>query len=119
MVDWPASLPQTPLQDGYSEELQNVIISSQPDIGPAKLRKRTSAGVKKYNLSFLMSSTQYNTFITFFEGDANYGATKFNFDDPISGTSSEFRFDIQAGPPSVTPLSGGQYRVTFPAEKLP
>lgn len=119
MATWPASLPQRPLQDGYSEELENVVISSGVDIGPAKKRRRTSAGVVKFSLSFLMTSTQLATFKTFFETDISYGAVKFTFPDPASQVSSDFRIDLGEGAPRVEPLSGGQYKVSFAAEKLP
>lgn len=119
MATWPASLPQRPLQDGYSEELENVVITSGVDIGPAKKRRRTSAGVVKFNLGFLMSSAQLATFKSFFETDISYGAIKFTFPDPTTQVNADFRMDLGEGGPRVEPLSGGQYKVSFAAEKLP
>ena len=119
MPTWPLTLPQTPLQDGYSETLEKNVIVTSMDQGPAKTRKRFTAGVKKYQVSFLMSSSQLSTFETFYEDTINFGATTFTFPDPRSGSNADFRIDMSQNAPTIQPLSGGQYNVSFAMEKLP
>lgn len=119
MTTWPPSLPQTPLQDGFKEEFENNIITTQMDQGPAKVRRRFTAGVQKYDVTFLMSSSQLSTFETFFNDTISQGATSFTFPIPRTGVNDTFRLDMTKGPPQIAPLSGGQYRVSFSMERLP
>lgn len=119
MATWPVSLPQTPLQDGFSEQIENGVITTQMDQGPSKTRRRFTASVKKYEVTFLMSASQLSTFRTFFDSAISGGANSFTFTDPIVNTSGSFRIDMSQGSPTITPLSGGQYTVSFSMEKLP
>lgn len=119
MATWPVSLPQKPLQDSYSEELQNNIIVTQMDQGPAKYRKRTTSSVKKFDVIFLMTAEQLSTFETFFDSTISSGALTFDFPNPRSGSSETFRIDMSKGAPKISPLSGGQYRVGFGMERMP
>ncbi|QLH37711.1 MAG: hypothetical protein HWD60_00095 [Defluviicoccus sp.] len=41
---WPSSLPQKPLVDGFSETAPNLVVRSPMDVGPAKVRRRATAG---------------------------------------------------------------------------
>lgn len=119
MPTWPASLPQSPLQRDYNETLPNLTITTQMDQGPAKVRRRFTAGVTKYQFSFLMNATQLTAFNTFFTSDISSGALAFDFPDPRSGSTESFRIDMDQGPPAIIPNSGNQYIVSFAAEKLP
>jgi hypothetical protein len=40
---WPIELPQRPLVEGYGEDMPDLDIASQMDIGPAKVRRETTA----------------------------------------------------------------------------
>ena len=44
MTAWPSSLPDHVLQQGHNESLANVTSRSQMDAGPAKVRRRFTAG---------------------------------------------------------------------------
>ena len=45
MTSWPATLPVSPLLDGFIETVPETIIRTDMDQGPAKTRQRTTAGV--------------------------------------------------------------------------
>lgn len=119
MATWPTSLPQTPLQEGFSEELPRVTITTPMDAGPAKVRRRFTAGVTKYTMEFDLTTAQRATFITFFETTTLGGSIKFDFPDPVTGSVTDFRFDQAKGTPQIKSLSGNIYRLTAPMEKLP
>lgn len=119
MVTWPAALPQTPLQQGFAEELPRLSITTQMDAGPAKVRRRFTAGVTKYNMQFDLTTAQRATFITFYETTTFGGSVRFDFPDPVTAVTAEFRFDLAKGTPQITSLSGHIYRLTAPMEKLP
>lgn len=71
---WPSDLPQTPLLDGYKETPQEGSISFQPAVGPPKRRKRSSAVGANIEASFLMTDTQYDSFLTFYEATLQQGS---------------------------------------------
>jgi len=119
MVAWPASLPQNPLQQGFSEEMPKLSITTQMDAGPDKVRRRFTAGVTKYNLQFDLTTAQRATFITFYETTTLGGSVRFDFPDPVTGVTAEFRFDLSKGIPQISALSGNIYRLMAPMEKLP
>lgn len=118
MTTWPASLPQTPLQSGFVEDLPRLTVATEMDAGPSKVRRRFTAGVIKYTMEFSMDSTQVVTFREFFIDTTKGGSVKFNFPDLYAGSTSEFRFDVSEGVPQIKPEEG-RYRVSVKMEKLP
>jgi len=48
---WPPSLPQSPLGDSFAEQPPNLIVRSPMDVGPAKVRRRSTAGVSRLQLA--------------------------------------------------------------------
>ncbi len=92
MAIWPATLPQTPLQSGYEEGTINTSIRSSMEVGPAKIRRRISAGVKEVKFQFLFTSTQLSTFIEFYEDTLMSGAVHFTWNHPRTGVNEKWRF---------------------------
>lgn len=119
MATWPSTLPQRPLRDGYQEQLETVVLRTSMDQGPAKQRKRFTAAVKPYDVSFLMTKTQLETFISFYEDDISYGSIVFDFPEPRTGVVHEFRMDLSKGAPKITPFSSEKLQVSFSVEKMP
>ena len=62
---WPTSLPQIPL-NSYSETIGVQIIRTQPDLGPAKQRRRAQR-LDTLNLQFDMSTEQVETLRAFIQ----------------------------------------------------
>ena len=117
MATWDASLPQSPLNRGYSEESPDNLIRTNMDTGADKVRRRTTSGVRKYKMSFLMSKAQVATLETFYHTTTNGGADKFTFDDPRTGvTSANYRF---TGSPKYSSMNGDFYQVAIGMELLP
>ncbi len=77
------------LRENYKEEFPDMLIRSNMDIGPAKIRKRTVA--TPYNISFSMMLTPevYQQFKTFY---LNNAGTVFDFTDPTTLTPLKARF---------------------------
>ena len=117
LASWPASLPQRPLADGFSETLPNLLVRSGTDIGPAKARRRTTAGVTRLKVAFRLSSAQLAAFRTFFAADLQGGALSFSWTHPVSGAVGSFRI---VPPPAIEPIAAGvAWRVTLDLELLP
>jgi len=82
---WPATLPQSFLTDGFGEESANNTIESDVSIGPKKVRRRSTSGVRKMSGALMMTTAQYATFRTFVSVTIKDGALTFTFPDPNEG----------------------------------
>lgn len=109
------SLPK-PLVGTFQEVPANNTLRSTMERGPAKVRKATTANV--YNIAFtvMLSTAQVATLQTFFTGDADYGATSFDFTHPRTGATVTARF---TQPPEYYDINGLYYRVNINMEILP
>lgn len=117
MATWPASLPQQPLQDSYSEVFEGGVIRTQVSAGPDITRRRTSANVRPLGpIEFVMSETQVSTFDDFYHDDLKNGALSFDFINTRTGNTVSFRF---TSPPQLTAISHETYRVVVQLEQLP
>lgn len=114
MPTWPAGLPQTPLQQ-YEEEPPKNLIRTEMDAGPAKVRKRFTAGVRVYRVTYLLDGADITTLDNFFITDTEFGALSFNFPHPRTGTTISVRF---VRSPRYSG-SGALFGVSMEIEELP
>jgi hypothetical protein len=112
---WPSALPQNLQMNGYQEEAANLVITSQPDIGPAKIRRRSTAGVRPVKGNLTLTKTQLQTLLGFYNDDLLGGALRFSWEDPVHETSVEMRF---VDPPGWTSRDG-YFDVDLSLEILP
>ncbi|MBK8211713.1 MAG: hypothetical protein IPK78_18940 [Rhodospirillales bacterium] len=115
MAAWPASLPQKPLMQGFRETAVNLVVRSQTDVGPAKARRRATAGPTTFEMSFRLTSTQLATFRTFVRTDIQDGAGPFTWAHPVTGVPGTFRL---IEPPQIVP-AGVSWLVGLRVEMLP
>lgn len=115
MATWPSTLPQVPLQSGYEEGTIDTTIRSSMDVGPAKVRRRTSAGVRPIKFNFMLTSSELEDLIEFYEDTLMSGAIHFTWDHPRTGVNEKWRF-------TKAPLwskNGSYYSVPIELEILP
>lgn len=113
---WPSSLPQRLMKENYNEQSPSLTISSQPDGGPAKVRRRFTAGVRSVKGQIRLTEEQLRSFIDFRDNDLLGGALRFTWTDPLDATKAvEMRF---VDPPSWT-ASSGFFIVQLSLEILP
>lgn len=86
MASWPASLP-APLVAGYSLSPADPCIRTDFEIGPKRVRRRTSARQDSVSVSWVMSASQFEEFRSWFD-DA---------EDGIAGGASWFLLSLQLG----------------------
>lgn len=111
MATWPISLPQSPEDEGYSEQMPYPVLEA-PVTGPALTRKRYTAAPKVYSATFLMTPAQLAIFEEFYEDDLGLGAASFDWKergDPANPTRS-FRI---IGAPVSTQLGPQTWRVAL------
>lgn len=92
MPTWPTTLPQDALRQGYSESPPAGLIRSQPDIGPAKVRRRTTAAVRPVSVTASMTAAQVAIFETFFVTTLKHGSLSFDWINPRTKAATTFRF---------------------------
>lgn len=116
MATWPVSLPQNPLFAGYSEGTIDTSIRSSMAVGPAKVRRRISAGPTDINMQFLMTAAQLSDFITFYETTLLSGSLSFTMNHPRTGSSETWRIKKA---PRWTKQSPTLYLIPLEMELLP
>ncbi len=115
MPAWPATLPQRPLIEGFSEQPPNLVVRSQTDTGPAKVRRRATAGPTRMTLAFRMTADQLTAFRAFLHADLADRALSYSWTHPVTGQPGTFRI---VDPPSWEPM-GLAWRVGLTLEMLP
>ena len=101
---WPLNVPNILQQSGFSYSRQSGVIRTDMDTGPAKVRRRFTAVVKKYRGQLIMTRTEFSTFETWFETIIMMGSLTFMFPDPLDTvTLVEFRFDTSSDPWTAAP----------------
>jgi len=113
-VDWPETLPQELLAKGFSLQPQNCVLRTAMDAGPKKARRRYTARTVLYSGSMILDSMELAVFETFFHATLADGVLRFNFTDPLSLETAEFRF---AKDYSVSE-NGGLFEVSLSLERM-
>lgn len=114
-VVWPASLQQKLSTTGFTLSFGDSTLRSEMDIGPAKLRRRSSREIDGLTCSILIDFDEYQDFENFIKITTNGGVTPFEFLNPMTGVNTLYRF---VGKPSITPLGGRVFSVSMQWEDL-
>lgn len=113
---WPASLPQGFVRGVQRNPLPNVVAFGT-EVGPGKVRRRSTARVMRVSVSMPLTASQLAIFEAFFQNDLQDGALTFAMNDPTDGTTGTWRFDAQ----SAYTLSeqGTRYVLAMNLSRLP
>jgi hypothetical protein len=114
--NWPATLPQCLEVIGYGTALQSNLLRTAMDTGPAKVRRRSTAGVRPVTGRITVDKTDLATLVAFFDDSTLSGAIRFAWTDPDTGAAVEMRF---VSPPQWTAHGAGKYLVALDLEILP
>jgi len=94
---WPSSIPQCPLEDGYSCSTQSgTIRDSDKDAGFISTRRRFTAVIRTHEVSFAMNTTELSTFLNFYYS-TGYGSTAFTAPYPFDFESKTMRTRFNSG----------------------
>ena len=116
MADWPSTLPQIPLENGFSESPPDTTIRTKMDAGPAKIRRRFTANVRPISLSFILRKAQIATLDTFYTTTTLSGSAPFSWLSPRTSSPESFRF---TAPPEYVKISGDFWAVSLKLEQMP
>ncbi len=79
LAQWPASLPAAYLVAGYREQAGTNALRTQMDAGPAKTRRRFTAGVRTLQVRWQMTTRQKGTVDAFYHDTLEGGALAFRY----------------------------------------
>ncbi len=113
---WPGTLPTKLYVSGYGQSSPDITIKSEMDAGPAKVRRRFTAGVTPVSGTMILTAAQLATFITFFETTTLGGSLRFSWTKPPAhSVACELRFTAV---PAWTQVEG-KYKISLSLEVLP
>lgn len=114
---WPAELPQQLFVNGYSQSFAETTIKSEMDAGPAKVRRRFTAGIEPISGKMVMTAAQLTMLETFYNTTLLGGSLRFSWTKPPAHTAAcEMRFTES---PSWTAVEPEVYEVSLSLEILP
>src|ERR1700735_4998507 len=104
---WPTTLPQYLLKRGYQTSMPNVLLRTQMDAGPPKVRRRFSAAITPVKGKEVMSGDQLEDLRNFFLNDLMGGALVFqwtdqtHYEDTDSSSDTDTSTDTDTLPTSM------------------
>lgn len=115
MTAWPASLPQNALMGGYVEEPLDTAIRSGMSYGPDKVRRRTTAVIRRVVIPLRMTTAQVSALETFYYTTIQVSGV-FDWVNHRTLAAAVYRF---LRPPAYQPYGGGWWLVNLDLEILP
>lgn len=113
---WPSQLQQALNTDSFNLKFGDTTVRSGVDVGQDKVRARYTDAVDIYSATINLDYDDYTVFYDFYKTTLGNGVLTFEFDDPMTGIASEFRF---AETPVIAPLGGRVFRIDMKWEKMP
>jgi hypothetical protein len=110
-VEWPNYLnPATGLEepvpppqwDSMQVDVQDILLRTQMDSGPPKIRRRYTGASRYLTCSFVFTFEQAAAFNNWYQGDLGFGSNRFNWITPYSNAPCVASL---RKPPTVTPAS--------------
>jgi hypothetical protein len=117
MTAWPSDLPQCPVR-GLQRQPKPNVVTFGTEVGPAKVRRRSTARTVTHATTFIMTTAQLATFEAFFETTLEDGALPFDWTDRVSGASGSWRIVPGTVPVSVE-RGPNTWQVDLQLERLP
>ena len=91
-IFWPQALPATLLMEGLAAKRNSNVIRTTMDAGPKKARRRYTASTKTFTGRILLDVEQRFELEQFYRAALADGVLRFNFTDPQTLQTAEFRF---------------------------
>lgn len=94
MKVWPDTVPYCArVPDGHEAVAVDGRVAFQPDVGPAIMRRRTTAEVRRWVITLVpLTQDEFEAFRSFVRDDLSGGVEPFLFPVPGSGAVGRFQF---------------------------
>jgi len=115
---WPVadSFPQYPLVTPTAESDPDVTIRTPVDVGPAKLRCRSTAGSEPHQYAFHLTVVNKAAMKVFYQTTCTFGSEAYEWDHPETAVTETWRF---MKPPEYRKVGPDAYICTVELEMLP
>lgn len=113
---WPITLPQTPMMRGYNESPGDNVIRTNMDVGPPKVRRRSTSAPRPLSLVIRCTTAQIDLLDGFYTGDCREGSLPFDWKHPRTGAATTYMW---GAPPAYTPVFGDYWEATLKVEAQP
>lgn len=118
MPTWPTELPNFATPNGYQESLGENSIRSAMELGPAKVRRRSTFTPRTISFTQVLTSEQIQDLETFYLVTLVNGSLPFTMVHPRTGAT--ITTAVFAEPPTFTPQGGGNYfEVSYKLTQIP
>lgn len=119
---WPAELTQALILRETEESAPDLVIRTQMDVGPAKVRRRASVAVRHLRGGMRLTAAQLAIFDAWFVETLYGGALSFEFTNPRTGQTRDYRFVERPIYRALGPRNANKteiWSVSFVLEELP
>jgi len=118
---WPGSLTRTPRVAELQEDAPAIVIRSEVDAGPAKIRRRFTGDLRRFTIGLDLRRSEVEVFDLWFREQTYGGALSFSWKHPRKGTAADFRFLSTPTYRPKAPRGDGNewWTVSFDVEMLP
>lgn len=118
---WPfvsGDLGFTPDYGKWNETAQKNTIAYQPEVGEPKIRRRSTAKGFIADATFTITTSQLQTFVSWYEDDCADGSLPFEWAHPVLGTVYRWAFDSDQQP-SALATDFNMHELTIRIRRLP
>jgi hypothetical protein len=111
-ASWPVSINTDVLRDGYTDQPERNVVTFQPEVGPAKERRRCSVSNNLVTYPMMFLAAEWAAFVPFYRSTLADGILPFEFPDPVSDDLWTYKFEGEE-PPKVERVQGLYRYVTL------
>jgi len=112
---WPPGLPQDAFL-GHVETAPEERLRTNMDVGPPKMRRRFTAGVRNVEIPLVLTTAQSTTLMDFYTTTLTGGVGAFDWKLTRTGDTVSFRF---VEPPKIEALEPNVWKTALSLEILP
>ena len=113
---FPVELQDKFNQAGFNYTLGDTTTTTEVEVGLPKKRQRYTQAIDEIKGTIDLEYADFNILLSFYRSTLAGGTKTFNYNHPMTGVESEFRFEK---PPTISPIGGVWFRVSFQWIEMP
>lgn len=117
-ASWPSTLPQRPEPQTYRRQPKSPVISTKPEVGPDRRRRRASVLIHQHTITGLVDMEERQTLENFYWNTLNGGTLPYDHFDYGADTEPAATFQFISDPEFV-PVGKVQWRFSIQVEDMP
>ena len=114
MAAFPGTLPTKPQMRGWKEIPGDTSITTQMEVGPPKKRNRSTLPLDEFEVTYILTTAQRATLLTFFHTTTSSGANDFEWTHPMTSATLNVIFVT----PPVFVAHGVDYLCSFKLKEV-